>query len=143
MFLTKAPNETRYHWAERAQNERKQTGRNRAEPQCYQGLNEPENCVTLKKNPPITPFTKMHFAFSRFALSSQSRDENRAVKMPARTLKSTAHHLPQKRLFVKRPHIPCRGAAQFNKSPEPTAVGAGSSAVAVHAASRRWLSFLR
>jgi hypothetical protein len=30
-----------------------------------------------------------------------------------------------------------------NKSPEPTAVGAGSSAVAVHAASRRWLSFLR
>ena len=30
-----------------------------------------------------------------------------------------------------------------NKSPEPTAVGAGSSAVAVHAASRRWLSFIR
>ena len=30
-----------------------------------------------------------------------------------------------------------------NKSPEPTAVGAGSSAVAVHAVSRRWLSFLR
>jgi hypothetical protein len=28
-----------------------------------------------------------------------------------------------------------------NKSPEPTAVGAGSSAVAVHATSRRWLSF--
>ena len=30
-----------------------------------------------------------------------------------------------------------------NKSPEPTAVGAVSSAVAVHAASRRWLSFVR
>jgi hypothetical protein len=30
-----------------------------------------------------------------------------------------------------------------NKSPEPTAVGACSSAVAVHAASRRWLSFFR
>jgi len=30
-----------------------------------------------------------------------------------------------------------------NKSPEPTAVGALRSAVAVHAASRRWLSFLR
>ena len=30
-----------------------------------------------------------------------------------------------------------------NKSPEPTAVGAGSSAIAVHVASRRWLSFLR
>jgi len=30
-----------------------------------------------------------------------------------------------------------------NKSPEPTAVGAVRSAVAVHAASRRWLSFLR
>jgi hypothetical protein len=30
-----------------------------------------------------------------------------------------------------------------NKSPEPTAVGASSSAVAVHAARRRWLSFFR
>jgi hypothetical protein len=30
-----------------------------------------------------------------------------------------------------------------NKSPEPTAVGAVSSAVAVHDASRRWLSFFR
>ena len=28
-------------------------------------------------------------------------------------------------------------------TPEPTAVGAGRSAVAVHVASRRWLSFLR
>ena len=32
---------------------------------------------------------------------------------------------------------------QPNKSPEPTAVGAVSSAIAVHVASRRWLSFLR
>jgi hypothetical protein len=38
---------------------------------------------------------------------------------------------------------PCREAAQSNKSPEPTAVGACRSAVAVHVASRRWLSFLR
>jgi hypothetical protein len=30
-----------------------------------------------------------------------------------------------------------------NKSPEPTAVGAVSSAIAVHVASRRWFSFLR
>ena len=30
-----------------------------------------------------------------------------------------------------------------NKSPEPTAVGACSSAIAVHVTSRRWLSFLR
>ena len=30
-----------------------------------------------------------------------------------------------------------------NKSPEPAAVGAVSSAVAVHVASRRWLSFFR
>jgi phosphinothricin acetyltransferase len=30
-----------------------------------------------------------------------------------------------------------------NKSPEPTAVGAVSSAIAVHVVSRRWLSFLR
>jgi hypothetical protein len=34
-------------------------------------------------------------------------------------------------------------AVMPNKSPEPTAVGAGRSAVAVHVASRRWLSFLR
>jgi hypothetical protein len=30
-----------------------------------------------------------------------------------------------------------------NKTPEPTADGAVSSAIAVHAASRRWLSFFR
>jgi hypothetical protein len=30
-----------------------------------------------------------------------------------------------------------------NKSPEPTAVGACGSAIAVHVTSRRWLSFLR
>ena len=30
-----------------------------------------------------------------------------------------------------------------NKSPEPTAVGAVSSAIAVHVTSRRWLSFFR
>jgi hypothetical protein len=30
-----------------------------------------------------------------------------------------------------------------NQSPEPTAVGAFRSAVAVHAASRRWFSFFR
>jgi hypothetical protein len=34
-------------------------------------------------------------------------------------------------------------ATRPNKSPEPTAVGAVCSAVAVHVASRRWLSFLR
>jgi len=34
-------------------------------------------------------------------------------------------------------------AALFNKSPEPTAVGAVRSAIAVHVASRRWLSFFR
>jgi hypothetical protein len=30
-----------------------------------------------------------------------------------------------------------------NKSPEPTAVGAVRSAIAVHVVSRRWLSFFR
>ena len=30
-----------------------------------------------------------------------------------------------------------------NKAPAPTAVGAVSSAIAVHVAGRRWLSFLR
>jgi hypothetical protein len=33
--------------------------------------------------------------------------------------------------------------SQPNQSPEPTAVGAVSSAIAVHVANRRWLSFLR
>jgi hypothetical protein len=36
-----------------------------------------------------------------------------------------------------------QGGLGANKSPEPTAVGAVSSAVAVHVASRRWLSFFR
>jgi hypothetical protein len=39
-------------------------------------------------------------------------------------------------IFVSVDHPP-------NKTPEPTAVGACSSAVAVHVASRRWLSFFR
>ena len=38
--------------------------------------------------------------------------------------------------FTDKPMTP-------NKSPEPTAVGAVSSAVAVHVAGRRWLSFFR
>lgn len=32
---------------------------------------------------------------------------------------------------------------EVNQSPEPTAVGALRSAIAVHAANRRWLSFFR
>jgi hypothetical protein len=34
-------------------------------------------------------------------------------------------------------------AVMPNKSPEPTAVGAVSSAIAVHVTVRRWLSFFR
>jgi predicted acyltransferase len=55
--------------------------------------------------------------------------------------------------FGSRQHFLCAGSYRFcywlsmtttpNKSPEPTAVGACSSAVAVPAASRRWLSFFR
>jgi hypothetical protein len=37
----------------------------------------------------------------------------------------------------------CKMKPQPNKSPEPTAVGAVRSAVAVHVVSRRWLSFFR
>jgi hypothetical protein len=109
--------------------------------QCYQWLNEPDNCVTFKKIPLKPPLKKgvLPLADPRFQV-------NHAVKIARRkcprTLKSTTHHRPQKRLFVNRARIPCRGAAQFNKSPEPTAVGAFSSAIAVHVASLRWLSFL-
>ena len=49
----------------------------------------------------------------------------------------------RRRIVNQTRRFSCRAAAQFNKSPEPTAVGACSSAVAVHVASRRWLSFLR
>jgi len=40
-------------------------------------------------------------------------------------------------------YVPFHNYKKASKSPEPTAVGAVSSAVAVHVASRRWLSFLR
>jgi hypothetical protein len=39
--------------------------------------------------------------------------------------------------------VPSMSATRPNQSPEPTAVGACSSAVAVHITSRRWLSFFR
>jgi hypothetical protein len=39
-------------------------------------------------------------------------------------------------------HLPLESKPP-NKSPEPTAVDAVSSAIAVHAVSRRWLSFFR
>jgi len=55
--------------------------------------------------------------------------------------------------FDGRQHFLCAGSYAFcywlsmtatpNKSPEPTAVGAVSSAIAVHVAGRRWLSFFR
>ena len=41
------------------------------------------------------------------------------------------------------PRIAMSRAMSPNKSPEPTAVGAGRSAIAVHVAGRRWLSFSR
>jgi hypothetical protein len=47
-------------------------------------------------------------------------------------------------MIYLEPLIDCLTMSRWpNKSPEPTAVGAVSSAVAVHVASRRWLSFLR
>ena len=39
--------------------------------------------------------------------------------------------------------VPGMKVMRPNKSPEPTAVGAVRSAIAVHVVSRRWLSFLR
>ena len=45
--------------------------------------------------------------------------------------------------FLSRKTWLSSSTMQPNQSPEPTAVGAGRSAVAVHAASRRWLSFFR
>ena len=44
---------------------------------------------------------------------------------------------------LRRGYFRSRGAELSSKPPEPTAVGAGCSAVVVHAASRRCLSFFR
>ena len=46
-------------------------------------------------------------------------------------------------LFICGTLLICYRVTRPNKSPEPTAVGAVSSAIAVHVASRRWLSFFR
>ena len=46
-------------------------------------------------------------------------------------------------LFMKQELYSHVDAESPNQSPEPTAVGAGSSAIAVHAVSRRGLSFFR
>ena len=56
-----------------------------------------------------------------------------------------AHHVFHRALFVEifGKHMIMVLHRRPNKSPEPTAVGACSSAIAVHVASRRWLSFLR
>jgi hypothetical protein len=49
--------------------------------------------------------------------------------------------------YIERSHFDYDGFTLWfmtpNTSPEPTAVGAVSSAIAVRVASRRWLSFLR
>src|ERR1039458_3660392 len=70
-----------------------------------------------------------HFCFDAnpYAIGRRGLRRNRNVWAAA---SSNLSHLP---LESKMP----------NKSPEPTAVGAVSSAVAVHVAGRRWLSFLR
>src|ERR1039457_3846122 len=49
------------------------------------------------------------------------------------------HRRQQKKYFLRLMRVPHTNRP--NKSPEPTAVGAVSSAVAVHVTSRRWLSF--
>ena len=46
-------------------------------------------------------------------------------------------------IFISGTFVICYRVTRPNQSPEPTAVGAVSFAVAVHVASRRWLSFFR
>ncbi len=54
---------------------------------------------------------------------------------------SAAHRVLRASFFME--FLTAATASWPNKSPEPTAVGACRSAIAVHVASRRWLSFLR
>jgi hypothetical protein len=79
----------------------------------------------------------------RFVISTEVRDsQNRIVsgsldKLDALcTVSVSLIQVSEERLIPKKVKPP-------NKSPEPTAVGAVSSAVAVHVAGRRWLSFFR
>jgi hypothetical protein len=53
------------------------------------------------------------------------------------------HFLIPRHFFCGAPEAASMIVESPNKSPEPTAVGAGRSAVAVRVASRRWLSFFR
>src|ERR1039458_669940 len=79
---------------------------------------------------PTFPFHQRHTGSARF-LPSQT---------PAGFISPAGGFLPARlggELFLSIPKM------HPNKSPEPTAVGAVSSAIAVHVPSRRWLSFLR
>jgi hypothetical protein len=66
------------------------------------------------------------------------------LDLPVRVLAAESRHsetrIPQISLILD---AVCMASMSPNKSPEPTAVGAVSSAIAVHATSRRWLSFFR
>jgi hypothetical protein len=65
------------------------------------------------------------------------------LDLPIRVLAAEPRHsdtrIPQISLVLD---AVCMASLSPNQSPEPTAVGAVSSAVAVHVESRRWLSFL-
>jgi hypothetical protein len=63
--------------------------------------------------------------------------------LPEAVLPSQFDSLPARTVICLQTNSPGYQIIPPNKSPEPTAVGAVSSAVAVHVASRRWLSFLR
>ena len=81
-----------------------------------------------------------HYGFDY--LSSQHSEVKRRRDCYYLPHRSCEHldRLPAVRLFVINQAM---DPLTPNKSPEPTAVGAVSSAIAVHVASRRWLSFFR
>jgi hypothetical protein len=66
-------------------------------------------------------------------------DTNPPVRFHPAMFKTNHNVRPQ----YRRQFFEMTTKATPDQSPEPTAVGAVSSAVAVHAASRRWLSFFR
>src|SRR5665213_3342142 len=109
-----------------------------------QGENNSEGSVHAKVGPDSTahggggPGLMRWKRCGKFAVASAQRLDGRRFSTAETGAMVHACHWPARGVFVQ-----IMFEFLHSLSPEPTAVGAVSSAVAVHVASRRWLSFLR